>query len=167
MPDGQALYDGLLARVTRVLDDNLARADDQTRDTKDIFDIPEAIGVVVMLNENATLLYPDQSLLRIFNVLRKLRDGKPRYVNNHVVIYISEAHIVDIGEGAAMFDMGTVYSEAGNAVSFATTFAEELNARWAAFNGTGYLPSSELWDNFRPRNPVKPFNVVRPPARET
>ncbi len=76
MPDGQALYDGLLARVTRVLDDNLARADDQTRDTKDIFDIPEAIGVVVMLNENATLLYPDQSLLRIFDVLRvRLKTG--------------------------------------------------------------------------------------------
>jgi hypothetical protein len=162
LPDGQALYDELRARVTKVLDDNIAKADDQTRDTKDIFTIPEAIGVVVILNENAPLLYPDQSTLRIFEVLRKLRAGELRYVHNHVVIYISEAHIVDAGDGVTMFDMATVYSDAGNATPFAMTFAEDLNRRWATFNGAGYLESSELWDNFRARDSVKPFNVVRP-----
>lgn len=162
LPDGQALYDDLRARVTKVLDDNIARADDQTRDTKGIFNIPEAIGVVVILNENAPLLYPDQSTLRIFEVLRKLRDGQLRYIHNHVAIYISEAHIVDAGDGATMYDMATVYSDTGNVTPFATTFAEDLSRRWAAFNGAGYLESSELWDNFRARDPVKPFNVVRP-----
>ena len=164
LPDGQALYDELLARVTKVFDDNIARADDQTRDTKWIFNIPQATGVVVMLNENAALLYPDQALLRIFDTLRnKLPDGKPRYVHNHVVIYISEAHRVDAGEGVTMYDMATIYSDAGNAIPFATTFAEDLNKRWAAFNDAGYLESSDHWDNFRPRNPVKPFTVIRPP----
>jgi hypothetical protein len=164
LPDGQAHYDALLARVTKVFDDNIARADDQARDTKSIFNIPEAIGVVVMLNENAALLYPDQSVLRIFDVLRKkTADGKPRYVHNHVVIYISEAHTVDAGEGVTMYDMATVYSDAGNAFPFATTFAEDLNKRWAAFNDAGYLASSELWDNFKPRDPVKRFTVIRPP----
>jgi hypothetical protein len=162
LPDGQALYDELRVRVTKVLDDNIAKADDQTRDTKVIFAIPEAIGVVVILNENAPLLYPDQSMLRIFEVLWKLRNGKLRYVHNHVVIYISEAHIVDAGDSVTMHDMATVYSDAGNATPFATTFADDLNRRWAAFNGAGYLESSELWDNFRARDPVKPFNIVRP-----
>jgi len=161
LPNGQALYDELLARVTRVFDDNIARADDQTRDTRSIFNIPDAIGVVVILNENAALLYPDQSVLRIFDVLRKVRGGELRYVHNHVVIYISEAHIVDAGGGVTMYDMGTVYSDLGNDIPFVTTYAEGLNKRWAAFNGAGYLDSSELWDNFRPRDPVKPFNVVR------
>jgi hypothetical protein len=99
-------------------------------------------------------------------VLRKLRDDKLRYVHNHVVIYISEAHIVDAGEGVTMYNMGTVYSDVGNAAPFATTFAENLNKRWATFNGAGYLSSSELWDNFRASDPVTPFNVVRPPPKE-
>jgi hypothetical protein len=43
-----------------------------------------------------------------------------------------------------MYDMATVYSDAGNAIPFATTFAEDLNRRWAAFNGAGYLESSVL-----------------------
>ena len=165
LPDGQALFDELRARVTKVLDDNIAKADDQTRDTKEIFSIPEAIGVVVILNENASLLYPDQSMLKIFEVLRKLRDGELRHIHNHVVIYISEAHIADAGDGATIYDMATVYSDTGNATPFATTFAEDLNRRWAAFNGAGYLESSEVWDNFRARNPVKPFNVVRPASK--
>jgi hypothetical protein len=162
LPDGQVRFDELRARVTKVLDDVIARADDQTRDTKAIFKIPDALGVVVILNEKATLLYPDQVLLKVFEVLRKLRDGKPRYIHNHVVIHISEAHIVDAGKGVTMFDMATVYSDAGNTIPFATMFADSLNRRWATFNGAGYLESSELWDNFRARDPVKPFNVVRP-----
>ena len=101
-------------------------------------------------------------MLTIFEVLRKLRDVELRYIQNHVVIYISEAHIVDAGDGVTMYDMATVYSDAGNATPFAMTFAEDLNRRWATFNGAGYLESSELWDNFRARDPVKLFNVVRP-----
>ena len=131
LPDGQDLFDEFRARVTKVFDNNIAKADDQTRDTRDIFNIPEAIGAVVILNENAPLLYPDQSMLKIFEVLRKLRDGKLRYVQNHVVIYISEAHVVDAGDGVAMYNMATVYSDAGNATPFATTFAEDLNRRWS------------------------------------
>src|ERR1700722_13169427 len=41
LPNGQALFNELQGRVTKVLDDNVARADDQARDTKDIFNIPE------------------------------------------------------------------------------------------------------------------------------
>ncbi len=162
LPDGQVLYDELLGRVTKIFDDNIARADDQTRDTKCIFNIPDAIGVIVILNQNAALLYPDQSVLRIFDVLRKVRDGNLRYVHNHVVIYISEAHIVDADNGMTMYDMGTVYSDLGNNIPFVTTYVEDLNRRWAAFNGAGYLESSELWDSFRPCSPVEHFNVVRP-----
>jgi hypothetical protein len=165
LPDGQALYDELRGRVTKILDDDIANADDQTRDTKVIFGIPDAIGIVVILNENAALLYPDQSTLRIFDVLRKRRGGELRYVHNHVVIYISEAHIVDAGDESTIYDMATVYSDAGNEIPFVTTFAKGLNQRWAEFNGAGYLESPDLWDRFRARDPVKPFTVILPTPR--
>ena len=97
-------------------------------------------------------------MLKIFEVLRELRDGELCFIHN----YISEADIADAGDGATIYDMATVYSDTGNATPFGTTFDEDLNRRWAAFNGAGYLESSEVWDNFRARDPVKPFNVVRP-----
>jgi hypothetical protein len=61
-----------------------------------------------------------------------------------------------------MYDMATVYSDAGNATPFAMTFAEDLNRRWATFNGAGYLESSELWDNFRAREDVAQLAGAQP-----
>ncbi|HEY8032929.1 MAG TPA: hypothetical protein VIF02_11300 [Methylocella sp.] len=168
LPDGQVLFDEARERVTKVLDDVVAKADDQTRDTKRIFNITDAVGIVVILNENATLLYPDISTVKLFDMLRKQRDGALRYVHNQVIVLISESHIIDVSEGVIMYNMATVYSEAGNDIPLATTFVEGLQRRWAAFNNAGYLESSDYWDKFRARDPVKPFNVVRsPPSGET
>jgi hypothetical protein len=83
----------LRERVTKVLDDIIAKADDQTRDTKQTFCIPEAIGVVVVLNECASLIFPDIATVKLFDMLRKRRgDGSLRYIHNHVIVLISEAH---------------------------------------------------------------------------
>jgi hypothetical protein len=62
-----------------------------------------------------------------------------------------------------MFSMATVYSDAGNEIPLATSFTENLKEQWAAFNNAGYLESSELWDNFGPRDPLKVVTIVRPP----
>jgi hypothetical protein len=45
----------LRAILTQRIDDYLAEADKQTRDTRLTFSIPEAIGIVVVLNEHAPL----------------------------------------------------------------------------------------------------------------
>jgi hypothetical protein len=162
LPDGQALYDEIRERVTKVLDDIVAKADHQTRDTRELFGLNDALGVVVVLNESASLLFPDISTIKLFDMLRKRRrDGSLRYPNNHVIVLISEAHVIEAGPGITMHNVSTVYSEAGNGVPFATTFVERLNRNWAAFNGAGYLQSSELWDHFTARRPIKQFTVVR------
>jgi hypothetical protein len=129
-----------------------------------MFCIPEAIGVVVVLNENAPLIFPDNAMVKLFGMLRKRRkDGELRYVHNHVIVLISEAHIIKSVDDATMYNMATVYSDVGNEIPLATAFTESLKEEWAAFNNAGYLESSELWDNFGTRAPAKVFTVVRPP----
>jgi hypothetical protein len=166
LPDGQTLYDELRERVTKVLDDIVAKADHQTGDTKVLFGLNDALGVVVVLNESASLLFPDISTIKLFEMLRKRRrDGSLRYPNNHVIVLISEAHVIEAGPGITMHNMSTLYSDAGNSLPFATIFAESLNRNWAAFNGASYLQSSELWDHFTARHPIKRFTVVRQPQK--
>ena len=46
-------------------------------------------------------------MLKIFEVLRELRDGELCFIHN----YISEADIADAGDGATIYDMATVYSD--------------------------------------------------------
>ena len=99
-------------------------------------------------------------MVKLFDTLWKRRhDGELRYVHNHVVVLISEAHVIASGEDVTMFPMATMYSDAGNKIP--TTFTEILKEQWAEFNNAGYLESSELWDNFRPRDRTKVFTVVR------
>jgi hypothetical protein len=81
-----------------------------------------------------------------------------------VIVLISEAHVIKSVEDATMFNMATVYSDAGNEIPLATTFTETLKEQWAAFNNAGYLDDSvELWDNFGTRDPAKVITVVRSP----
>ena len=163
VPNGPALFDELRERVTKVLDDIIAKADDQTRDTKQTFLIPESSGIVVVLNEHAPLLFPDIATVKLFDMLRKRRpDGELRYVENQVIILISEAHVIEFDQDATIFSVATVYSDAGNERPSLTAFEENLKRGWAAFNNAGYLEESEHWDNFRARDPLKPIEIVRP-----
>lgn len=163
-PDGSALFDELRERVTKVLDDIIAKADSQTRDTKQTFLIPEAIGIVIVLNEHAQHIFPDIAMVKLFDMLRKRRqNGELRYVHNQVIVLISEAHLINADDDATRFSMATIYSDAGNEIPLATTYTESLKQQWATFNNAGYEESSEFWDNFRTRDPLKVITVVRPP----
>ncbi len=164
VPDGPALFDELRERVTKVLDDIIAKADDQTRDTKQTFLIPEAIGIVVVLNEHAQHIFPDISVMKLFDMLRKRRrNGELRYVHNQVIVLISEAHLINADDDAIRRSMATIYSDAGNEIPLATTYTESLKEQWATFNNAGYEELSEFWDNFRTRDPLKVITVGRPP----
>jgi hypothetical protein len=163
-PDGPVLFDQLRERVLKVLDKIIAKADDQTRDTKETFLIPEAIGLVVVLNENAQHIFPDIAMVKLFDMLRKRQqNGELRYVHNQVIVLISEAHLIHADDGVTRFSMATIYSEAGNEIPLATTYTESLKEQWAAFNNAAYSESSELWGNFRTRDPAKVITVDRPP----
>src|SRR4051794_19343693 len=160
-PDGERLFNELRERVTRILEDVVEKSNKQIRDTKAAFQIPEALGVVIILNENASLIFPDLAVLRLFDAVRKRRsDGKLRYAHIHTVILISEAHALETKD-ATMLGMATVYSDSGNEIPFATRFAQGFSERWAAFNGAGYLDEGKLWDNLIPRDPVKPIVIIR------
>jgi hypothetical protein len=91
-PDAEQLKAELYGRAVRVVDDNIADADKQIRDTKKTFLNPEAVGLVILLNEAAQLISPDFVLFRAFEVLRRrlTLGGDLRYPHVEGVILISE-----------------------------------------------------------------------------
>jgi hypothetical protein len=128
----------LRAILTQRIDDYLAEADKQTRDTRLTFSIPAAVGVVVVLNEHAPLIEPDYFVDKAWDMLRKeLEPGNLRYPENQVALLISEAHRIPSADGAEMIPVETIFSEAGLTNSAAESFAQELRQRWAEFNQAG------------------------------
>ena len=87
LPDGNRFRRKLRQMLTQRIDDVLAKADKHTLDTRKTFVIPEAVGIVVILNDNIQLIEPDFFQDKAFSILRKrLPTGELMYPNNQVVI---------------------------------------------------------------------------------
>lgn len=135
LPDGNRLQRSLILKIAQVIDDCVAKADKQSRDTRKIFSIPDAVGILVFLNEKATILDPEiihYSLSQVFQ--KKSNDGSLRYPHNNGVILISDAHLMNTPKGKFKTYM-TFTSPHGNAADIVRQFSDKLLRAWAKFNG--------------------------------
>jgi|SRR5580658_1489495 hypothetical protein len=79
-PDANALQRRLVLDIAKTIDDDVAKADKQTRDTRLIFSIPSAVGILVLLNEGARILAPDVIHYALANSFQKrIVGGALRY----------------------------------------------------------------------------------------
>lgn len=135
MHDGDEQKRRMFLSVTKGLEASFAAADKQTRDTRKIFSIPDAVGMVVILNVSSPTLHPDLVRYGLSQVLLKRRDdGSIRYPNNDGVVMISEAH-TDISEGrrgAPCYSSPTPHTKCEMGVR---EFSDALIQAWATFNG--------------------------------
>jgi hypothetical protein len=160
LPLGNTFKRRLLTILTKRIDDYLADADKQTRDTRLTFNIPEAIGVVVVLNEHAQLIEPDYFVSKAWIMLRKeAKPGQLRYPHNQVVLLISEAHRIPSADGSEMIPVETIFSEAAPENSPADLFVADLRRRWADFNRAGTLDSTGPIREVTTRDPATLFKT--------
>jgi hypothetical protein len=136
--------------LTKNLAAIVAKADKQTADTRQIFSIPDAMGVLVILNEKANALAPEvvhYGLASSFQ--RRSRDGSLRYPHNDGVILISEAHAANTPNGIRI-PIVPFTSPHGRANEQFTQFRNVLFEAWAKFNG---IPLIKL-NNSPPQHPL-------------
>lgn len=139
MQDSHRLQRNMLLYITKIIDDDVAEADKQTRDTRDIFSIPNSVGLLVFLNEKATILDPEligYCLSQIF--AKKSPDGSPRYAHNSGVILITEAHYIRMPQGNAPIFL-CIRNPNGREADKVFSVSEKLMAGWAEFNGSSII----------------------------
>lgn len=134
-PDGASLQRRLMLNIARIIDDDVAKADKQTRDTRLIFSRQDAAGIIVFLNEGAAMLTPDVIRFALSDTLQKKNeDGGLRYMQNDGVIVISEAQNIAIPGISAAYPIHT-YTTPGTArAGKVIAFSEALMRGWAQFN---------------------------------
>jgi hypothetical protein len=139
MPDGDQQKRRMFLSITKGLEASFADADKQTRDTREILSISDAVEMVVILNVSAPTLRPDLVRYGLSQVPEKRReDGSVRYPNNDGVVMISEAHtdISQRGRGAPCFSSPTPHTKSETLVR---AFSDALIQAWAAFNGVSLV----------------------------
>jgi hypothetical protein len=139
----------LFERATRIVatavSDGLAEANRQIRDTKRLFDITRADGVVVLLNGMVEVLGPQLVIKRLLERLAKsLEDGSPYHADVTLILYFSEKHLRETNGG----EVAAVAFPIVNQRVLALNNIQELGTKfvkgWAEFNGRWYQEQS--WD---------------------
>ncbi len=152
LPDRETLRRQLHYKLTNRIDAIFSGADKQTRDTREIFSIPDAGGVLVILNENAVTLSPETIGHKIAQMFGKTNaDGSVRYPHNTVAIWISEIHEMAVNHPTTFYPIISMLGPNWRDNLRVEYFANDLARCWAAFNGVPFVQASELpQEGFRP-----------------
>jgi hypothetical protein len=133
--DPQNLQRRMVLDLARVISDGVAFADKQTADTRQLFDIPDAVGVLVFLNESATALPLDVIHWTLAHEFGKRCDsGALRYTANDCVILISGANSFAVRELPCAFPMLSFISPSKRQPAFISEFSDKMRRQWYAFN---------------------------------
>lgn len=141
-PDAEDLQRRMVLDLARGIDDIVAKADKQTTDTRAIFNIPDAAGILVILNESAGLLQPSVINYALSNVFRKRKpDGTFRYPANEVVIVVSEApRLANVNRRQEpAFPIIYFPSPQRKPRADVEVFSDALARQWAEFNSASLV----------------------------
>ncbi|MCW5962331.1 MAG: hypothetical protein KIS76_19375 [Pyrinomonadaceae bacterium] len=93
LPDGNDINKEIVEAVTSSLQTIYRKANRQIRVTKATFQLPDAQGLLIILNENIDVLTPDHIIYRLRRTANKKHPDKSyQFVEIDYVLVISEAH---------------------------------------------------------------------------
>ncbi len=88
----------LMAAVTKALETQIKKANQQVRATKETFGLPSSQGLVVYLNDRTEVVAPDVVAHRVARMFQSRHaDGRFRYSSLHALLVMSEAHYISAG----------------------------------------------------------------------
>lgn len=141
LPDGAEIQRNIFEAISAGVASDVSDANRQIRETKSVFSLPTAAGLLVILNDGVAILDPRVIAQRVYQTLNKRTpDGAPRYQDIGGVWIISDAHRVQVtpelqGVPAIILTNPLTPDEKASA------FLSDIQKVWADFAG---LPLTEL-----------------------
>lgn len=140
LPDGEEIQKKLLYKISRSIEQSFREADKQIRATKDILNCPDSIGLLVLLNEDISVLSPEIISYRVSQLLAKTEDdGSPHYRNITAVWFILENFSLKTQKGHKLFPSIVIDGPNAAGRPELTNILTNLQSNWAAFNGVPYV----------------------------
>jgi hypothetical protein len=140
LPDGDEIQKKLFYKISRSIEQSFREADKQIRATKEILSCPDSIGLLVLLNENISVLSPEVISFRVSQLLAKMDDdGSPHYKNITSVWFILENFSLKTRKGDKLFPSIVIDGPAAVNRPQLTRILNILQGKWAAFNGIPYI----------------------------
>jgi len=134
LPDGAEINAKIFEKTTRALEQGFRSANSQIRDTKTIFKIKNAIGLLVLLNDEIDFYDPKLIVGRISQMLEKEKNCHLRY--NHItqVWIVNETHFLQINKDLKVIPSIIVNAPNSDTYKDLDIIFDKLQKGWAKFN---------------------------------
>ena len=157
VPDGDEIRNTLYRAITESVEGAVEKANRQIRETKRTFNIPDAYGLLVMLNDAVLILPPTTVAKRVGQCFTKrTATGEPRFVEIDAAWLLNERHLTKIAGRNAVMDL-ILQNSQNNRGKYTSAVADLLSEQWAAFNNKQFARGpEELIKHVRFRAKPKP-----------
>jgi hypothetical protein len=140
LPDGEQIQKKLFYKISRSIEQSFREADKQIGATKEILDCPDSFGLLVLLNEDISVLSPKIISYRVSQLLAKMDDdGSLHYKNVTSVWFILENYSLKTRKGAKLLPSIVIDGPGAVDQPELTRILDMLQSKWATFNGIPYV----------------------------
>jgi hypothetical protein len=135
LPNNEEIKRKVFSQITKLLESYLSQSNKQIESTRVTFEVPNSLGVLIILNEKVKILSPEVVSSRLQQRMQEKKGGNYRFNNIDYIIFISETHqykgvpVIITIEGAGAQKHQNETSE----------YIDYIINSWAQYNGGGLL----------------------------
>lgn len=139
LPDGQQINDRIFNKVTRSVETACRSAEEQIYNTARLLNLPEAVGFLVLLNEDIKILEPKIVVARLSSLLlRKDAQGAPKSPISFSWL-LFESHVLIDGPVDKTTPLITLEGPRSAEYPWFDELLMYLQVAWANFNGRNLI----------------------------
>lgn len=135
LPDGRHINERVFLRTTRSVEDCVRSAEEQIQNTARLLGLPDAVGVLIVLNEGVEVLSPEVVAHRVAMMMRrKAADGTYRSPIAFAWL-LFDGHIATAGPAVKTLPMVVIEGMKAKDFGWFDETMKYLQVAWAQFNG--------------------------------
>lgn len=134
LPDGEDIYRRMVWSLTRSVEGCVRSAEEQITHTRTVLGLPNAPGLLVILNESIRVLDPSLVGHRVAQLMRRERTGNSDSEKVDFVWLLFESHALGIVNGVPATTSMVIRGERASSFPWFTSFHRDLVARRASAN---------------------------------
>ncbi len=166
LPNSTRLKAEMRSKIYRRVQSYVKDADDQINDTKAALNLPDACGVLIILNDKVPYLGPDLIFEGASKILLKQSSGNYRYRNVQLVQIMSETHHVRLSGKMIGSPVVTLIGPTGENSEDVQLFLNQMQQSFSEFMGVPYFQGGDALEylkelhtndfSFTKADPVRP-----------
>lgn len=141
LPDGKEINDRIFLRTTRSIELATRSAEDQIENTARLLKIPEAVGIMVLLNQDIDIFSPEVVAARVGKLMQRTRTDGVSKSPIVVSCLIFESHTLTHGPVEKSYPIVLLEGTRARDYPWVSELLSYLQVAWGEFNGHRLIKS--------------------------